>query len=350
MWGSRDGAARRVRDELFVLVGGLYREVIHRPRTQLVSWLENRRCELCPVRRVGEVLRLERHSAVPAIDAPLLADDAPETIRRIQLQPRLGGVDLQHSTGHRLVQPRREHGIRSAAALQYEVVIVAAGEANLFVIRRDTLSDRVRLAKVERRPRDRAQLAGGNECTVGWREPRRIQGQAMAEDVPAVVAGEIEVAVLREADWRRAVGCRDVVDDERILIGERVRDADLQVSRETVVAIRALERERDERFIVADCLRRPEAAVEGIRTAMELVAPIVRGKLVRLAIDRESCAADPVRITTDQRADEIAIVQIVVERIVAKHDVLELAVAIWGSERDDDTAERQDARLHARAV
>src|SRR4051812_49225923 len=130
MWGSRDGAARRVRDELFVLVGGLYREVIHSPRTQLVSWLENRRCELWPVRRVGEVLRLERHSAVPAIDAPLLADDASETIRRIQLQPRLGRVDLQHSTGHRLVQPRRERGIRSAAAVQYEVVIVAAGEAN----------------------------------------------------------------------------------------------------------------------------------------------------------------------------------------------------------------------------
>ena len=92
-------------------------------------------------------------------------------------------------------------------------MIVAATDAKLLVVVVDPRADRARRGEVERRAAHRSQLARGNARRVDRREARRVDRQLVVEHIAAIVAGEIEVRVLREGRRRRGIRRRGVVDD-----------------------------------------------------------------------------------------------------------------------------------------
>src|SRR3954464_3517960 len=88
-WSSR-GFRLQAEDLLF----GAERK--HSLRIVILARLENRRREIALVRRVREMLRLEAQPAAMRVDVTSLPlDRAVKKIARVELQPRLGGANLQ---------------------------------------------------------------------------------------------------------------------------------------------------------------------------------------------------------------------------------------------------------------
>ena len=140
-------------------------------------------------------------------------DRAVEEVARVELDPRLGGEDLERAAALRLDDPGDLAQLARLAA-QHEVVVVAAAALQLLVGRVDARADRCRLAEVERRAVDRLHLAGRDQRRVDRREAVGLELQLVAEDRALALAGQVEVGVVREVDDRRRVGRRRVVDDE----------------------------------------------------------------------------------------------------------------------------------------
>jgi hypothetical protein len=90
------------------------------------------------------MLRLKTTGAVLHVwRAAFSHDAAVKKIARIELHTGLGGGNLHHSTGLRFAKPGGEsESVRARA--QHEVVIIAAGQLQLFVIITDARPDRRR--------------------------------------------------------------------------------------------------------------------------------------------------------------------------------------------------------------
>ena len=85
---------------------------------------------------------------------------------------------------------------------------------------------------------------------------------------------------------------------------------------------------------------------------MEVIGIVVDGERVGVPVERELSFGDPVAIPADQRAEvrRRRLVEILLRRIEAQHDVRRPAVAIRDFQRPDDAAIRHHLHLHAAAV
>ena len=170
----------------------------------------------------------------------------------------------------------------------------------------------------------------------------------MPQDVAASLAGEVEVAVVRQVDRRSLVGRRPVIDDQLVACRERIRHGDVQRPRISFFAVCAHVGERHADIAAAiDRLAFPHHFVEASAAAVQMILPVVRGELVGRAVEAEPRVADAVRITACHRTEKARSRQIVFEVVEAEDDVVEAAAAIGRLQRHDHGAVRHDARFHA---
>src|SRR5439155_3722996 len=139
---------------------------------------------------------LEAEAGPVLVSVPSLPGDrAVEEVPRVELQPRLGGEDVERAAVRRL-----EHVCRvrqaGSGSVQHEVVIVAATPLELGVRLLDARADRRGCAEVERRAGDARQLARGNEGRVHRRVLVGVNRENVAEDVTATYTAQVEVGVL----------------------------------------------------------------------------------------------------------------------------------------------------------
>src|SRR5947207_8187677 len=99
------------------------------------------------IRRIGKVLRLQAQPGPIAEDRALTRGFAVEEVSRIELQPRLGGAQLERAAAVR-VEEQRGTCHRARCCLEYPVVVVAVPEAQLLIRRLVATPDRVRGAEV----------------------------------------------------------------------------------------------------------------------------------------------------------------------------------------------------------
>src|SRR2546427_8061835 len=90
-------------------------------------------------------------------------------------------------------------------------------------------------------------------------------------------ASEVEIAVLREIDWRRFVRRREVVDDQLVLIGERIRHSHVEVARIAFLTIGTRVPQLERRCAAR---RTPHALVKSLAAAVQMIRTDVRGELV----------------------------------------------------------------------
>src|SRR5438270_11300678 len=89
------------------------------------------------VRRIREMLGLERETIAEMIDGAAFASDAAvQEVSGVELDSRLGGGNFHCATSRRLDDACREHQcIRSGPApIEHEVVVVSVAEADLGVL------------------------------------------------------------------------------------------------------------------------------------------------------------------------------------------------------------------------
>ena len=114
---------------------------------------------------------------------------------------------------------------RASFAVHDKIVIVAAGISSDFG---DARSDRDRLAKIERRARDRADLARWNQRRIHRCVSIRVQLEHVPENVSA--AAKIKIAVIGQVQRSWLVRPRRVFNFQFVVMCERVRHAHGKIS------------------------------------------------------------------------------------------------------------------------
>src|SRR5688572_12225015 len=106
------------------------------------------------------MLGLQAEAVALLIDLAALAGDAAvEKVSGVELHAGLGGVGLEDAPRGRLVHSRRQLQL-AVAAVNDEIVIVAAAAGELVVVLVDARAYGGRLREVERRSFDATQFAG----------------------------------------------------------------------------------------------------------------------------------------------------------------------------------------------
>src|SRR5690349_19936669 len=99
--------------------------------------LQDRGREGRVIRRVGEVLRLQRQRPAMAVDLTAFAPDrAVEEVARVELNSRLVGVDVESAAAGRLDDSGGM--VARAAAVEHPIMVVTARDLELLVRLVDT--------------------------------------------------------------------------------------------------------------------------------------------------------------------------------------------------------------------
>src|SRR5262245_15501847 len=255
------------------------------------------------VRRVWIVLGFEAQAGSMLVDAAAFAGDRTvQEVAGIKLKPRFGRGDVERSPTLWIDHSRR--GLKPiASAIQHPVVVVSAPVLQLDVDRVYARTDRRRLLEIERRPLHRRELSGWNECGVNRCVSARVNSQLVIENVSAI-RGKIEVAVLRQVDWRRLVGGRSIGNHQIVLISQRIPHACLQRSGVALLTVGAGSSEGD-----AEAVRRvawyrvPDDLVETVDTTVQMIRSVVGRQFVRRAVQVELRVRNPVAVTPDNRTE-----------------------------------------------
>ena len=208
-------------------------------------------------------------------------------------------------------------------------MVVALAQGELLVLRCDTSADRGRLAEIHGCAGDIGQLAGGNEARSNGRGLVGSDGQLLVQDGVGGVAAEIEVRVIGRVEDGGLVGRAAIVDAQAVVLGQGVGHSQGDGAGIAILAILADVGELNPRAVLAlDRLAPPQLLVEAVGATMEMVGPVVQVELVALAIELELAGGDAVAVAADDGAEEILVLGVAGEIVVAEDDITRVALPI----------------------
>ena len=168
----------------------------------------------------------------------------------------------------------------------------------------------------------------------------------MVQNVSA--ARKIEIGMLREIEDGGFVRRGREIETQFVVVGQRVERRDRQVAGKTFLAVLAQVPQLQGGSAGArDRLRIPNHLVKALDPAVQRIRPVVDRQRVGFAFERELASGDSIPVPADQTAEVRTALQITVERVVAEHDIAELAVFVRNFQRHDDAAVIANARLDA---
>ena len=157
--------------------------------------------------------------------------------------------------------------------------------------------------------------------SAGSRQPM-IQYAAVA-----VLAGEIEIAVIGDVDDRRPIRGRSILDRQFVVVAQRVGRGDLQRSGIAAFAIGAYVPEaRHSPGRRSRPLDLPQHLVESLKPAVQMIRPVVGLERVPLPVELELPPRDAVREAPHRRAEILRLGEILGCARVTEHDIGRLPV------------------------
>ncbi len=159
-------------------------------------------------------------------------------------------------------------------------------------------------AKVERGAADPAVRAVGDQLGVDGGVEGGLYLEVVGQDVATPLSFEVPVGVVGEVDDRRRVGDRLVRQGQVVIPVQRVGDADVQGTGESLVAVGAVQEQADTGAVRGvEGFAPPHALVEPVGTAVQRVPVLLGGKPVGDAVEDETATRDAVGITAHRRAE-----------------------------------------------
>ena len=183
-------------------------------------------------------------------------------------------------------------------------------------------------AEIHRCAGDIVRVAKRYKRLIDRRVSVGINLQSMVQYRAALVAVEVPIGMVGHIDYRCAVGFGAVVDAQAVVAAERVGNLYAHIARETVVSVRAQERELQPAFrslnhIVNSILPPHRATVQAVGT-------VVLRQTVFDAVDRDASAGQSVGVAAYYSAEVGTVVLgIVVLNIVESlHDIAPLPLLV----------------------
>src|SRR6202034_4328842 len=140
--------------------------------------------------------------------------------------------------------------------------------------------------------------------------------------------------MIRQIEDRILVGGRRILDSECIAI-QRVAHAGGERSGEALISVLAHVGKFDS---ILYFVRGPDHLIEPDNSSVKRIVAVVLWDGISLAVQLEAAMRDTVRITANDGPKISGLGNVVVERVVAEHDVILLSVSIRRSQRKHNPA------------
>ena len=279
---------------------------------------------------------------------------AIEEVARVQLHPRLGGIDPHHSAGGRFIDVGAECHLPSSPLVEHIAVIVPPRKVIPFDLV-NPFADPVRGAEIKGRACDGVDFPRRNECIVRWQNAIRVERQHM------IVTGvrkacQVPKGVVRQVDDRRFVRAGSVLHRPSVAVIEAVFHRRVKCAGKTFFAIGGgiFHSESDvvlsQNPPLTDRLHVPNDGIKSFASAVQRIGSIVGGKRIFYAIQSKFRIPDPIGITTDQRTEEGALSIVVGSGFQDRGDVTGASISVGDLEVANDPAERQHFDGNSSAV
>ncbi len=206
----------------------------------------------------------------------------------------------------------------------------------------DRLADRPGGGEVERRPAHRLVRPVRDLPLVDRGVGVGVDGEEVAEDVTAALAGQVEVGVVGQVDDGGVVRGGAVVDGQLPRRRQGVGDAHVQCAGEALVAVRAVQAQQD---AVRDLLGLPHPVGEAVRAAVQGDAVAGGGERVVRAVEGDPAAGDPVGVPADGGAVVPGRAEYVRQLVAAEQELGPDAGPVGGPQGVQGRAEGEHARL-----
>ena len=176
-----------------------------------------------------------------------------------------------------------------------------------------------------------------------------IQLQHLIEAILRGVAAQVEVAVVGEIEHCGLVGSGLVGNLQCVVVGQGIGNLHVDIAWEAVLTIGAGGGECH--VLVVRLLSVPYSIVESyLSTAVQSVAVIVQGKLVRLSVEGELPLGNAVAIASDERTEVAtlcSILDVIADGVMSQTHIIHLAVLARHPDAHDAAAKVGEANLHA---
>ena len=295
------------------------------------------------------MLRLEAERTAAAEGCSVLAFVAVCPVVGVELHARFGGIDLHGASAFRLRDFGGERKLAWLALVEHIAMVVAGAVLDLLAVGVvDALAHGVRLREIKRcalhaadfARRDRVFVDGHEEIGVDLAHHIHCRGSGVGDTC------EREEAVARHVHHRLLVGRSLIVDNEFVVVGQRVHHGHRQLAGEALLIIRRHVAQHER--MAVDLLCVPHAGVKSRGAAVQVVRPVVHGEVVLLAVEREATLADAVAVAAYERAEErFGRIEAVVDIIVSLDNVGIVAVAVGHHDSHERAAVVGNGHFHA---
>ena len=279
--------------------------------------------------------------------AALAAFGRIQHIARVELHAGHIGFHGQFAAG------RAHHGRRAhACAVEDEIVVVSATQADLLVVRVDGFAHATGHAQVKGRAAHGPIFAGGDQALVHHGESVGQDLDFVIEHRAAALARQVEIAMVGEVHRRVRGGGRLIVQGERAGVVKGIRHHHAQRAGIALLAVRALagkDQVIGHHAFHGDHI--PDLLVEAVGAAVQVVhAVFIAGKLIVLSIQRKMAPVDAVAHAADQRAQVAGIFRIALHVCVAQRHVGQAPLRVRHADGLDDAAIVEDGNARAQRV
>ncbi|KIU01310.1 hypothetical protein QU38_02255, partial [Staphylococcus aureus] len=158
-----------------------------------------------------------------------------EMVARIELQPRLARMEIEHAARDRIEQCRHR-AVSSARRVDHEIMVIAMAAPQLLVVAVDRIADSPGRAEVEGSAGNFGKRPGRDQPGIDRGDAAGGDAQQMIEDRrPARFPGQVEIGVMGEVHDRRCIGGRGQPDCEPVRF-DRVARLDRQCAWKAVMS------------------------------------------------------------------------------------------------------------------
>ena len=241
-----------------------------------------------------------------------------------QLHTRLIGIHVHRNSANG-VDDRRDAFHAAFSVLEYKVVVKTARCVDVFNLCVDVAPDGFGLREIERRAEHGYDLACGNDLAVDAGEFVRVDLKHLPKHGAIILPCEVKVGMVGHVLNRVLIAVQHILNRKRVFLIQRVDDNGGECTGEALVPVRTGQSEEDS---IAVDLRLPNLFIEANVAAVEAMVAHVRGELVLRAVERKACVFDAVCHAADGSAEEHKILLIILNRVVAEHDVYQFAIAV----------------------
>ena len=143
-----------------------------------------------------------------------------------------------------------------------------------------------------------------------------------------------EIAVAGQVYNRLLIGCCRIINDQFIIIRQRIHHRSRQFAREAFLIVRR-NVTQDEAVLVY-LFRLPNASVETRRPAVQMVFAVIDGQMIFFSVQAKAPFSYTVGIAAHERTQERLIrVQVILEFIVSLYNIGKVALVIRSHNRND---------------